>query len=895
MVADTGVRRARPPRMRNGPDEPGGGSGAAGSSVPVAHHVVPRPRLFALLEAGARGPAMLVAATAGWGKSVLLTSWIAAGAGGRAPVWLRLARDDDAAGFWAAVARALTPVLGPEGGAVLRPLATGGHPVEDPPGMVSCALRRAATPVLLVLDDLHVVTSPEVHAGLVGLVERSPPQLSLVVLTRRDPPWPLSRLRLAGLLAEVRAQDLAFGLDEAAKLFRMLSADLDDSQVRRLVERTEGWPAGLRLVALHLRGQPDVEAAVAEFSGDDHSVAGYLVSEVLDQQPPDLVRFLEEISAVDLVCADLADALTGRCDSEALLAGLAADHLFVQAVDRPGRWYHLHRLIADILRARPLPRSRRRDLRRRAAEWYQRNDMPIDALRAAVEGELWPLAAALVGRHLVALALSGRARELERELSRVPRAALAAHPELACGLAAARIVHGTTAELADHLASGRARLRGLSPRRAARARVLLDLTAGAAARVEGDWDEAVALYRSVPLDPVALADLDITGVEIVPVLVENHLGMAALLAEDLQAAERDLGAAAVAPIEPRPLPRLNAAGYLSLVRCRRGELGPAQSSALDVVRMATEAGLDRAPQVVGAYLTMAHVALDRVHPEEADDWLGRTAAVEAVAPEPHVRAEAALLLAARRESVGDREQALSGLRATAAEVDVGRLPRAVGERWSVTEAGLLAGLGDAEHARAILDGIGPARTTAAALATARLHLRLGDVAAAAAARAAAQPEQHPRGVVDAALLEVALAAASGDGSAAVERLEDALAAAAPWYLRRPFLTEVIDLRPLLERRLEHGTIVPAFAVDVLAQLSGTPVPVADPSAVVEPLTERERTVLRYLASTLSNAEIASELYVSVNTVKTHQRALYRKLGVTGRREAVGRARSLDLL
>src|SRR5690606_15353915 len=244
MVADTGVRRARPPRMRNGLDEPGGGSGAAGSSVPVAHHVVPRPRLFALLEAGARGPAMLVAATAGWGKSVLLTSWIAAGAGGRAPVWLRLARDDDAAGFWAAVARALTPVLGPEGGAVLRPLATGGHPVEDPPGMVSCALRRAATPVLLVLDDLHVLTSPEVHAGLVGLVERSPPQLSLVVLTRRDPPWPLSRLRLAGLLAEVRAQDLAFGLDEAAKLFRMLSADLDDSQVRRLVERTEGWPAG---------------------------------------------------------------------------------------------------------------------------------------------------------------------------------------------------------------------------------------------------------------------------------------------------------------------------------------------------------------------------------------------------------------------------------------------------------------------------------------------------------------------------------------------------------------------------------------------------------------------------------------------------------------------------
>src|SRR5690606_5597192 len=159
--------------------------------------------------------------------SVLLTSWIAAGAGGRAPVWLRLARDDDAAGFWAAVARALTPVLGPEGGAVLRPLATGGHRVEDPPGMVSCALRRAATPVLLVLDDLHVVTSPEVHAGLVGLVERSPPQLSLVVLTRRHLPWPLSRLRLALLRAAFRVQGLAIGHEQDAKTFRMLAADLD--------------------------------------------------------------------------------------------------------------------------------------------------------------------------------------------------------------------------------------------------------------------------------------------------------------------------------------------------------------------------------------------------------------------------------------------------------------------------------------------------------------------------------------------------------------------------------------------------------------------------------------------------------------------------------------------
>jgi LuxR family transcriptional regulator, maltose regulon positive regulatory protein len=877
--------------MRNAPGEP---SGPAKFGAPVASHVVARPRLYELLDNGAQYPVTLVAATAGWGKTLLAASWIAAGAGGRASAWVRLDPDDDAAGFWHTVAGALASVAGPEAGAALRPLTAGGDDVDDMPGAVAAALHLAARPVVLVLDNLHEVTSPVVHDGLVMLVERPPPNLSLLVLTRRDPPWPLSRLRLAGLIGEVRAQDLAFRVGEAAELFALLHVDLDASQVGRLVERTEGWPAGLRLVALHLQGQPDVEAAVAEFSGDDHSVAGYLVTEVLAQQPPELVRFLEKISTVDLVCADLADALTGRRDSEALLTELAASHLFVQAVDRPGRWYHLHRLIADILQARPVPRSERRDLRRRAAEWFQRSDMPVDAIRSAVDGELWPLAAALVGHYLVVLVLGGRARELERVLARVPRATLAAHPELACGLAAARIVRGDATEVADLVASGRARLRSVSARRGARARILLDLTAGALARARGDWDEVVALHRSVPLDPVTLAGLGLGRAEIVPVLVKNVLGMAALLSADLEAAERDLGAAVSVGIEPRPLSQLNAAAYLSLVRCERGELGPAQCEALEVVKTAAEAGLDRAPQVVGAYLTMAHVALDRVHPEDFDNWLARTAAVESVAAEPHVRVEAALLLAARRESAGDRERALSGLRVTASEIDIARLPRRMRERWSLAEAGLLVGLGDPNQARATLDRLGPASSTATVLASARLRMQLDDVPAAVAARAAVEPEQHPRGTVDASLLDTALAIASEDVETALDRLEEALAAAAPWFLRRPFLTEAVDLRPILERRLENGTVVPAFAVDVLGRLSGAAAHVPDPSAV-DPLTERERTVLRYLASTMSNAEIAAVLYVSVNTVKTHERALYRKLDVTNRREAVARARALGLL
>ena len=280
-------------------------------------------------------------------------------------------------------------------------------PEEDLPGTIAAALRNEPRRVVLVLDNLHEVVSPEVHSGLLRLVAHPPPSLLLLITTRRDPPWPLAQLRLAGLVAEVRTSDLAFRPDEAAALFAQLMVDVDPSQLDRLIDRTEGWAAGLRLVALHLKSVDDVDTAVAAFSGDDHSVAGYLLTEVLERQSPELLGFLEKISVVDLVCADLADSLTGRQDGAAMLADIAASHLFMQALGRPGRWYRLHRLIADILRARPGGRRERRDLHRRAAEWFRRNDMPLDAIRSAIAGRIWSLAADYAGTYTLALAMGG--------------------------------------------------------------------------------------------------------------------------------------------------------------------------------------------------------------------------------------------------------------------------------------------------------------------------------------------------------------------------------------------------------------------------------------------------------------------------------------------------------
>ena len=254
-----------------------------------------------------------------------------------------------------------------------------------------------------------------------------------------------------------------------------LGIDLDATHVGRLVERTEGWAAGLRLAALQLQGGADPAGFVDAFSGDDHAVAAYLLAEVIDRLAPELLDFLVRVSFLDVVSADLADALTGGRSGAETLAELAASNLFVHAVGPGGRWYRLHRLIADVLRARITDPRTIRDLHRRAAEWYRRHAMPLEAVRYALRGGLWPLAAEILGVHVLALVVRGSARELDVLLSAVPRDALLGHPELAATLAAARIFLGSNREMRELVAAAAAGVDDLPQPRAERLRVVLDL------------------------------------------------------------------------------------------------------------------------------------------------------------------------------------------------------------------------------------------------------------------------------------------------------------------------------------------------------------------------------------------------------------------------------------
>jgi LuxR family maltose regulon positive regulatory protein len=313
--------------------------------------VVVRPRLLAQLTTAPAG-CVLIAAPAGWGKTLLASSWLTEGATDSVVAWISLSPiDDDLRGFWTSVAAALIPKVGDLAAAALRN-AVMDDDLEQVPGKVAAALAADGAPIVLVLDNLHEVTELAVHESLLRLVQRPPRGLRLVVTTRRDPPWPLSLLRMAGVLSEIRASDLAFGADETRALLDQLGIDLDAVHVGRLVARTEGWAAGLRLAALELHNTPDPAGFVDGFSGDDHAVAAYLLDQVIDRLSPALLDFLVRVSILDVVSADLADAMTGGSGGRSTLAELARSNLFVQAVGTSGRWFRLHRLIPDVLRTR---------------------------------------------------------------------------------------------------------------------------------------------------------------------------------------------------------------------------------------------------------------------------------------------------------------------------------------------------------------------------------------------------------------------------------------------------------------------------------------------------------------------------------------------------------------
>ena len=483
--------------------------------------------------------------------------------------------------------------------------------------------------------------------------------------------------------------------------------------------------AGLRLAALQLQGGGDPAGFVDAFSGDDHAVAAYLLTEVIDRQPPELLDFLVRVSFVDLVCADLADALTGARTGAATLAELAASNLFVHAVGSGGRWYRLHRLIADVLRPRITDPRTLRDVHRRSAEWHRRHSLPLDAVRYALRGGLWPLAAEILGVHGLALVIRGSARELEVLLTAAPRDALLGQPELAAILAGARVYLGSHREVTELVAAAVAGADDLPRPRAERLRVVLDLVEMGHARTRGEVVAVAAAARRIPDDPRTLSGLGLAGWDVIPLLVLSNAGTAELWTGDAIAAEKHLRAAVDTTQWSGLLrPHLNAASQLALLLAERGDLDAAQAEAQSAVQRATEAGWGTSRRPSPRISHSPGWRSTGASPKASTGWLGRVAEVEAVAPEPHVRLAAVMLNALRHADSGDWEGARTALRA-ATEL-AKSAPAVLADRVVLVEAELLRRTGDLRQAADVLTRLRGPATPHTAHALARQHLADGD-------------------------------------------------------------------------------------------------------------------------------------------------------------------------
>ena len=366
------------------------------------HQTVERRRLHDVLRQGCTLPLTLVVAPAGWGKSTLVADWlrqdrVAAG-------WVSLdGGDDDPKRFWRYLLLAADYAGSAAGAAAMRRLDAAGSDVlrDVLPAFVN-EVTSSDAPLVLVLDDYHLVTSAGVHLSVAALLERSPPQLHLMLITRADPPLPLSRLRVRGDLAELRAEDLRFSLAEALEFFSdRLGTQLPERDVLRLLARTEGWAAGLQLAALRLRDRADPSAFIERFTGADWHIVDYLGEEVLTSQPPLVREFLLVTSVLNRMCAPLCDALTGRADGAELISEVHRANLFLIPLDDERRWFRYHHLFGGLLRhelARTSP-EQPSELHRRAAQWYAANGDADEAIGHAIASGDDALSRRLVAAH----------------------------------------------------------------------------------------------------------------------------------------------------------------------------------------------------------------------------------------------------------------------------------------------------------------------------------------------------------------------------------------------------------------------------------------------------------------------------------------------------------------
>ncbi len=889
--------------------------------VPQSHFpVLRRRRITGLLDQAARNRVTLISGPAGAGKTVACSTWAAAPAQARRVVWLTLDAEDQQSWFWAYVCAGLARLrsIPAESLRSLEDVSPDGFPLR----LVEVA-QTFTEPVILVLDDIHELTDASVLGGIDLLIRHAPATLRLVLSARQPPALQLARLRVAGELADIGGHDLACTSEEADAYFSMLGLDVDPGARDALLRRTQGWMAGLRLAAMRARSDPEPGATITDLAGDEPIVTDYLWDEVLVKQAPATRMFLLRTCIAGQVSGDLADALTGQSGSARTLDRLSRENSFVDVVDRERGEYAYHPLLRQVLTAelhREIPHEIP-VLLRRAARWYAAHDHPIASVRCAAEAQDWDYAAQTLAEAGAGVASPGSTADLESVLSLFPADRSSDDPAVAAAWAAARLWDGDRDGAVAYLDSGE---RALSRAIPAMQRIMEPTLAALRVMLAGgrtDPDPALlATTRSLAEQAQAAAS---TQPEHRAVgLLWFALGVARLRRWEIQPArhalrlaDRQLAAGNLTGLQAR------ARAWRALAEAWYGDLTAARRSAADVLT--------------------GHGTLESALPGADRPELGRPEAGRLeLGQAAELAGLAQALLSLRRDDLSSAQRLLEGIDPEL----TGQFPGepSVSAVAALIRARVLLADGDATGATALLSRLretwGPAHPALAdvlTIAEGEVALRVGNTGRARAVLLLVEEGEH-FDRADGRLLRGGLLIAEGDFKSALEAVEPCLDGAADgvtlqeqisglliaaaaqrrlgladeagWLLEqaltlaepegayRAFLDAGAAVRSAMTVLIAPTSRHAGFAGRILERFDAqAPRPSGPADAASVPLTDSERAVLRFLPSHMTNEEISQALFLSINTVKTHLRSAYRKLGVSSRREAIARGRRLGLL
>jgi LuxR family maltose regulon positive regulatory protein len=839
----------------------------------------------------------LISAAAGFGKTTLVSEWIASCE--RPVAWLSLDEgDNDLAGFLTYLVAALQSVEANIGAGILNALQSPQPPSTE--SILTALLNEIAAfrdNFVLALDDYHVIDSKPVDEALTFLLEHLPPQMHLVIATREDPHLPLARLRSRGQLTELRAADLRFTPAETADfLNQVMGLNLSAEDIAALETRTEGWIAGLQLAAISMQGHSDTTSFIKSFTGSHHFVLDYLVEEVLHQQPESIHTFLLRTSILDRMCGPLCDAVWGSpsTSGQETLEYLEHTNLFIVPLDNERRWYRYHHLFAELLQQRLQQTDNVAEYHIRASRWYEENSLEIEAFQhAAAANDIERTERIILGKG-IPLHFSGAVAAILGWLASLPKTVLDARPSLCVRYATLSLVAGQATGVEEKLQTAEAAiadaLQGADPDD--NTRDLIGQIAAARA--------TLALTRYQPEAMITQAHRALEYLPPDSLFYRIRANWTMGFAYQVQG---DRAAASQAYTEAIAISQ--ASGNIRMAIVATISLGAIQELEIHLYQAAEtfRSGLQLAGDYPQPFENEAHLGLARIFYE----WNDLKAA------EQH--AQHALRLAKQFDRVIDRyilsEVFLARLKLARGDV-AGAAAMLAETAQSVRQNNFVHRIPDVAAQQVIVllhqGNLAEAAQLAQAhelpISQARVYLAQQDPSAALALLSPLRQKMEAKGWQDERLKEMVLQAvalhANGEKEKAIQLLGEALALAEPGGFIRIFVDEGEPMAQLLRETASQG-VMPDYTGKLLAAFEAEKrksedkldLPPAQP--LIEPLSQRELEILKLISLGLSNREIGERLFLALDTIKGHNRKIFDKLHVQSRTEAIARSRELGLL